>query len=198
MTGLVLASGSATRKALLDAAGVSVTAVRPLVDEGAVKKALRDAGVGAADAAVSLAESKALRVAADYPQALVIGSDQMLDCEGRWFDKPDSPAAARNQLLALRGRSHRLCTGVAVAAEGRIVWRHVEEATLTVRPFSDAFLDRYLEQAGSAVLGSVGAYQLEGLGAQLFERVSGDHFTILGLPLLPLLDCLRRLGALPT
>ncbi|HIJ63515.1 MAG TPA: septum formation protein Maf, partial [Rhodospirillaceae bacterium] len=122
---------------------------------------------------------------------------QTLDCEGRHFDKPNDHSAAKKQLLALRGRRHRLVTAVAAATAGDgVVWSHCEEAGLTMRPFSDAFAERYLAQAGDAVLSSVGAYQLEGLGAQLFSRVEGDFFAILGLPLLPLLDFLRHRGEL--
>ena len=122
----------------------------------------------------------------------------MLDCQGSWFDKPADGAAARRQLLALCGKAHRLHTGAAVARNGRMLWQHLDAAELTMRPFSEAFLDHYLARAGKAVLTSVGVYQLEGLGAQLFARVEGNHFTILGLPLLPLLAFLRDEGALET
>lgn len=196
MKPVILASGSPTRRALLEAAGVAVSTVAPAVDEAAIKESVRRQGGDADQAAKALAAAKAVAVAAAHPAALVIGADQMLDCGGDWFDKPADGQAARDQLIALRGRTHRLVTAAAVAEDGRIVWQHVAEATMTMRAFSDAFLDHYLARAGDAVRGSVGAYQLEGLGAQLFAQVSGDHFTILGLQLLPVLDCLRARGAL--
>ncbi len=198
MRTVVLASGSATRKALLAAAGVDLIQVSPQVDEAPIKVALRTQGADAPAAALALAEAKALEVGHNHGQALVIGADQMLDCEGRWFDKPRDRAAAQHQLQMLRGRRHRLSTAVVVATAGTVLWHHLDLATLTMRPFSDAFLGRYLDQAGTAVQSSVGAYQLEGLGAQLFSEVTGDHFAILGLPLLPLLDFLRRHGVVPS
>ena len=143
-----------------------------------------------------LAELKAVRVSTRRPGALVIGADQMLDCDGAWFDKPADRDAARAQLLALRHKTHRLTSSVVAVRDGRRVWHHTESAKLTMRNFSEGFLDRYLEQAGAAVLSSVGAYQLEGLGAQLFLQVEGDFFTILGLPLLALMDFLRENGEL--
>lgn len=154
-----------------------------------VKAALQ--GVAVEDVALALADSKARAVAARRPGALVIGADQILECEGRWFDKPSTVAEAARHLRALRGRTHRLICAVVVVRDGERLWRHVAEARLTMRRFSDRFLDDYLASGGPAVLESVGAYRLEGLGAQLFETIEGDYFTILGLPLLPLLDFLR-------
>ena len=189
---IVLASGSATRRQLLERAGLDFVVDTAPVDEAAVKRAFTDPTL----AAEALAELKAVRVSPRHPGALVIGADQMLDCDGAWFDKPEDAAAARRQLVRLRGHRHRLTSAVAVVKDGRCLWRHAEAAELAMRPFSDAFLDRYLAAAGPAVLGAVGAYHLEGLGAQLFSAVTGDYFTILGLPLLPLLGFLRDHGEL--
>ena len=131
-----------------------------------------------------------------HPGALVIGADQMLDCEGVWFDKPTGRDGAREQLKALRGRTHRLVSCAVIVRDGERIWHQIDRARLTMRNFSDAFLDEYLDSAGDDVLHSVGAYQLEGLGAQLFHRVDGDFFTILGLPLLPVLGFLRVHGVI--
>ncbi len=194
MTVVVLASSSETRKALLEAAGINAVQTAPRVDETAIKTALQAAAAAAPAAALALAEAKALDVGRRQGQALVIGADQMLDCEGRWFDKPSDRESAYRQLQYLRGRTHRLSTAVVVTVGGAVLWHHLAEATLTMRPFNDATLECYLDQAGSAALSSVGAYQLERLGAQLFSKVAGDHFAILGLPLLPLLEFLRSHG----
>ena len=193
---IVLASGSATRRIMLENAGVPLVVDTAPVDEAAVKDAMRAETDNAARVAEVLAELKATRVSARHPGALVVGADQMLECERRWFDKPADREAARAQLLALRDKSHRLVSSVVVVRDGRRLWHHTDSARLDMRRFSDHFLDQYLDRAGAAVLSSVGAYQLEGLGAQLFRAVEGDHFTILGLPLLPLLDFLRENGVL--
>jgi septum formation protein len=196
---MILASASAARRRLLEEAGVAVAveAAAAAVDETAVKLAVRAETNPPARAAEALAELKAMRVSARHPGAMVLGCDQMLDCDGRWFDKPSDLAEARAHLLALKGRRHRLTSAVAAVRDGRLLWHHTEVATLTMRNFSDAFLDGYLAAAGEAALGSVGAYQLEGLGAQLFVMVEGDFFTVLGLPLLAVLDFLRENGELP-
>ncbi|HEY4134752.1 MAG TPA: Maf family protein [Alphaproteobacteria bacterium] len=191
---LVLASASASRAGMLSRAGVAFTKDASSVDEDDVKQAMCAEGASVDDLAVTLAELKARQVGRRHPGALVVGSDQVLVCEDRWFDKPVDRAAARTQLLALRGKMHTLVSAVLVLRDGERLWHHIGRARLTVRPFTEAFLDDYLEAAGDAVLGSVGAYQLEGLGAQLFSRVDGDYFTILGMPLLPLLDFLRNHG----
>ncbi len=191
---LVLASGSRTRAAMLEQAGVSAILDKPLVDEDEVKAAGRAEGVPADAVAEALAELKTQRIARRHPGALVVGADQMLECEGRWFDKPADRAEARAQLLDLRGRTHRLVSCAVVVRDGERMWHKVDSARLTMRNFSESFLDDYLDRVGDEVLHSVGAYQLEGLGAQLFQRVEGDFFTILGLPLLPLLGFLRVHG----
>lgn len=191
---LVLASGSRTRAAMLERAGLSAVLDKPAVDEEEIKLAGRAEGVGADDVAETLAELKAQRITRRHPGALVIGADQMLECEGAWFDKPADLAGARDQLLALRGKTHELVSCAVVVRDGERLWHKVDRAKLTMRRFSEAFLDDYLDRAGDDVLHSVGAYHLEGLGAQLFQRVEGDFFTILGLPLLPLLGFLRVQG----
>lgn len=194
MSRVVLASSSRTRAEMLARAGVAVTCDPASVDEEEMKHACRAEGLPVEATAEALADLKARRVSARQTGALVIGADQMLECEGVWFDKPAGREQARAQLLALRGRSHRLISAAVVLRNGERLWHSVTSARLTVRSFSDAFVDSYLDAAGAAVLGSVGAYQVEGLGVQLFSRIEGDHFTILGLPLLPLLGFLREHG----
>jgi septum formation protein len=194
---IILASGSQTRLALLERAGLSVDVVAPSVDEQEMKASFQAEKAPAEACAEALAELKAMRISARYPGAIVIGADQMLDCNGVWFDKPADQAHARAHLQALRGKSHRLVTAAVVALNGSRIWHTIDTATLTMRPFTDAFLDDYLARVGPSVLSSVGAYHLEGLGAQLFSRVDGDFFTILGLPLLPLLGFLRDHGTVP-
>jgi septum formation protein len=194
---IVLASTSTIRRHLLRQAGLTFKTARPPVDEGEVKSSLRAAAATANFVAETLAERKAVGVAEILPAAFVIGVDQMLECENRWFDKPTDRAAAREQLQALRGKTHQVITAAALCAEGKLAWQYCETAELTMRDFSDRFLDRYLELVGEAALRSVGGYHLEGLGAQLFDRIKGDYFTILGLPMIPLLNALRQAGALP-
>jgi len=195
---IVLASGSATRAAMLRAAGLEVVVDPASVDEDEVKLSLKAAGARVEDVAEALAELKAQRISARRPGLLVVGADQMLECEGVWFDKPTGRDAAKAQLKALAGRTHRLVSCAVVCLDGARIWHRTDTARLTLRPLSDAFLDRYLDAAGEAVCTSVGAYQVEGLGAQLFARIEGAHATILGLPLLPLLDFLRTRGVLPS
>ena len=193
---LVLASGSATRRALMAAAGLEFEVRPAAVDEAEVKRGARAEGVPADDTAVLLAELKALRVARSVPEAIVIGADQLLVCEDRWFDKPATMSEARAQLQALRGRTHTLVTAVLCQRGGARLWTHVARPRMTMRAFSDAFLDAYLAREGAAVLSSVGGYRLEGLGVQLFDAVAGEHGAVLGLPMLPLLGFLRQTGAI--
>jgi septum formation protein len=178
---------------MLENAGLVFASQSPRVDEEAAKASLRAQGLKPRDQADALAELKALSVSRASPD-FVIGADQMLAIEGEVLDKPKDISEARSHLMKLRGRSHELLTAAVVAREGVIIWRHIDTPKLTMRRFSDEFLNEYLSRAGDATLRSVGAYQLEGLGAQLFERVEGDYFSVLGLPLLPLLAFLREHG----
>lgn len=192
---LILASKSAARRAVLDGAGVRYEARVAGVDEDAVKTSLLAEGAGPREIADALAELKAMRVSAGRPD-FVIGSDQTLDLDGQLYDKAESVDAARERLKLLRGRTHKLHSAVVVAKEGAPIWREIVTASLTMRDFSDAFLEEYLAQEGEHALGSVGCYRLEGPGAQLFSKIEGDYFAILGLPLMGLLDLLRRHGEL--
>ena len=193
---LVLASASSARRAVMEAAGLRFEALAAAVDEAAIKESARAEGIPAADAAMMLAEAKARRIVARRPEALVIGCDQILVLEDRWFDKPASPAEARAHLEALRGRTHRLVTAVLCWRGGQRVWQHVATPRLTMRPVSDAFLDAYLALEAEAVTSTVGAYRLEGPDIHLFDAVEGEQAAILGLPLLPLLGFLRQHGVL--
>lgn len=193
---VILASKSAARRAVLEGAGVPYEAVVAGVDEDAVKASLLAEGHGPREVADALAELKAIRVSRGR-EGFVIGADQTLDLDGRLYDKVPDVAAARERLRELRGRAHKLHSAVVVAKDGAPIWREMATSTLMMRDFSDDFLDRYLAAEGEAALGSVGCYRLEGPGAQLFARIEGDYFGILGLPLLGLLDLLRRHGELP-
>ena len=193
---LILASASPARARLLAAAGVQARVEPAEIDEIAVKRAFRAEGRLAVDCALALAEAKAGRIARNKHRTLVIGADQILVCADQWLDKPADLAAARAQLKTLRGCMHELVTAVCVVQQETRLWHIVSRARLTMRNFSDGFLDEYLAVEGTAILGSVGAYRLEGKGVQLFDRVEGDHFAILGMPLLELLAFLRNYGAL--
>jgi septum formation protein len=185
---------------MLEAAGLVFEAVVSNVDESRLKRSLEASGRASrpADMARALAAAKAEDVSRARPEALVIGGDQVLAFGRRTFEKPADMAAARRQLMELRGETHQLVSAVVLAEGGRTVWSHVETATLTMRPFTPGFLDAYLAKVGVDVCLSVGAYQLEGVGAQLFERIEGDYFTILGLPLIALLGELRAREVIAT
>lgn len=191
---LILASRSAARRAMLTGAGVVYAAVDAGVDEDAIKRTL--SGTAPAELALELASAKALAVSRQDPEAWVLGSDQTLEFEGGMISKAADLDQARERLVALRGATHHLNSGAALARNGSVVWSGVDTAWMSMRPFSDAFLDGYLQAEGSDLLGSVGCYRLEGLGSQLFDRVEGDYFTILGMPLWPVLAELRRAGVI--
>jgi septum formation protein len=189
---LVLASRSEIRRQILAAAAIPVEVRPAAIDE---RLAERDAGpASAAEVARLLAAAKAKAVSGTMPGRLILGADQTLGFDGRIFSKPADQAAARAQLGLLRGSTHELHSAIAVVRDRNILFEHVSSARLTMRPFSDAFLERYLDAVGPAALQSVGGYQLEAAGIHLFERIDGDHFAILGLPLLPVLDFLRTQG----
>jgi septum formation protein len=196
-SGLVLASASSIRQTLLRNAGIEFESDPANIDEGKLKIELKAQQAGAEMAAIELAAHKAQAVSARQPNKLVIGADQILDEHGTWFDKPTDMETAARQLERLAGRPHRLVNGITVVEDGVEVWRHADSVTMLMRPLSRNFIDDYLQRAGDAALKSVGGYQLEGFGAQLFERVDGDYFSVLGLPLLPLLAFLRRRGVIP-
>ena len=196
MSRLVLASKSPSRAALLAGAGLDFDTEPSLVDERAVEEPLLAAGEGPGAIALHLAEAKALDVAGRRPNDLVLGCDQTLGLGAERFVKPASVAEAREHLLRLRGRPHELHSALVLARGATVLWRHVSVARLTMRSFSDAFLDRYLAAVADEVTSTVGCYRLEGPGITLFEAIEGDYFTILGLPLLPLLAELRDLGVI--
>jgi septum formation protein len=192
---LVLASMSVMRRAILEAAAVPFEAIAPRVDEQAAKESLRAQGLGARDLADALAELKAMRISASRFGDIVLGCDQTLEIDnGTMLDKPGHDVAS--QLRLLSGRTHWLFSAVVAVENGHPVWRHVDTAKLTMRDLSDEFIENYVAREGDAVAGCVGAYRIEALGAQLFSRIEGSHFTVLGLPLLPLLDWLRVRGIL--
>lgn len=195
MTIVTLASQSAARAQLLAAAGVPFQTVTAGVDEDALKAGLLAEGVGPRDIADALAEAKAVKVSARRP-GLVIGADQTLDLNGVLYDKAKTAAEARERLLAMRGQTHKLHSAVVVAQDGQPIWREVSTASLRMRMFTDAFLEGYMRRQASVVLSSVGGYHLEGEGLQLFDRIDGDYFTILGLPMLGLIELLRQHGVL--
>lgn len=191
---IILASRSPSRQAILSNAGISFTVHVSNIDERAVEAPLLEAGFPADDIALLLAEAKAEKVSAEFPGAYVIGADQVLAFEDDRLVKPETMEDARRQLLRLRGRTHSLHSAVVVAHDGETRWHEISTAHMTMRNFGPEFVGRYLARAGEDVLTSVGAYRLEGLGVQLFDEIDGDYFTILGLPLLPLLSYLRAEG----
>ena len=195
---LVLASQAAVRASMLRAVGLSFSVEPARVDEGAVKDAMRTEDPEGRETARALASLKARRVSAGAPGAFVIGADQLLVCGDEWFDKPVDVEDARGQLKRLRGRRHTLVTAVCVVRDETEIWTDVACPQLTMRPFSDAFLERYLARAGDGILACVGGYEAEGLGAQLLAKIEGDWFAVLGLPLMPLLAFFREHGLVET
>jgi septum formation protein len=196
MSRVILASSSEGRRRLLAAAGVAFTQVKPDFDERAAEAPLVAANLRPDDIALALAAAKAETVSADHPDAIVIGADQTLEFEGERWNKPEDMEAARRQLLRLSGKTHTLHSALAIATAGDAFWTHVESVHLTMRPYGPQFVGRYLASVGPRALASVGAYEIEGEGIQLMERIQGDHFAIIGLPMLPLLKQLRDLGAI--
>lgn len=182
---------------MLRRAGLTVEIAPARIDEPALRAALVADGASPRDVADALAEHKALKTAGRHPEGLVLGCDQVLDLDGAALGKPEDRAAARRRLLALRGRMHRLWTAAVLYDRGRPVWRHLAEARLTMRPFSEDWLAGYLDAAGWALTGTSGGYAVEEMGVRLFERIEGDHFAILGLPLLEVLTALIRRGDIP-
>lgn len=193
---LILASQSPFRRTLMEHAGLKFRAIAADIDERAIEAELERLSPSPSDTALHLAEAKAQAVSAANPDCLVIGSDQTLSLGARIFHKPADLEAAKAHLAALSGKTHALNSAVVIVADGEVRWRHVSTARLTMRPLTSAFIDRHLARVGDRVLGSVGAYQLEGEGIQLFEAIDGDYFTIIGLPMLPLLAQLREMGAI--
>jgi|TARA_B100000315_G_scaffold139163_1_gene128249 septum formation protein len=191
---LILASASKVRARLLEGARVPFTIHPADVNEDRIKQAQK--GENTDTIALRLAEAKARAIAKEHADKMIIGADQILACDGRLFDKPKDRAEAEGHLRTLRGRTHRLITACAVVHGEDLLWQSCAEARLTMRDFSDAFIGSYLDDVGDDALASVGAYRLEDMGAQLFSKIEGDYFTILGLPLLPLLDFLRARGVL--
>lgn len=193
---IILASGSPFRKKMLEDAGISFEVARPEIDERAVESAVEGSGLTPGDLASILAEAKALDVSQRAPGQYVIGTDQTLSLGDEVLHKPKDMEEARRRLLALSGKTHQLNSAVVIVRDGDVVWRHVSVAHLTMRELDPGFIGRHLSSVGEIALSSVGAYQIEGKGIQLFERVDGDHFTIVGMPLIPLLAKLRELGAI--
>ena len=193
---IILASGSRFRKAMLEAAGVDIDVVPASIDERAVEKTLAGTGASPEDVAQVLAEAKAIDVSEKNPGRLVLGCDQTLSLGDELFHKPADMEEARRHLLKLSGRTHQLNSAAVLARNGETLWRDVGIARMTMRKLEPGFIGRHLARVGPMALNSVGAYQIEGEGIQLFEKIQGDHFTIVGLPLLPLLKELRDLGAI--
>jgi len=191
---LVLASSSKARARILMSAGLTYVVEPADLDENPIKKLEAEKGSTAEQVSQVLALAKAHSISQRHPGSVVIGCDQMLDCEGVWYDKPATDAVVAEQLKSLRGKSHKLISAVSVVRDGKELWNFVGVTRLTMRDFSDSFLDDYIDKVGRLVKGSVGAYHFEGLGIQLFEKIEGDYFTVLGLPLLPLLEFLRSEG----
>ena len=194
---LVLASGSQTRAELLRNAGLAIAVESPRVDEDAIKAGLQEEGASPRDIADTLAEAKAQKVARKHPETLVLGCDQVLDFDRRILSKPETRDDARAQIEMLRGQTHRLLSAAVLYHEGRPIWRHVGTARLTMREVSDGYMAGYLDRNWPDIATSVGGYKLESEGVRLFSKIEGDHFTILGLPLLELLSFLSIRGSIP-
>ena len=188
---LILASSSAARRSLLERARVPFQVVAPNVDEAIIKADCEAQRLSPIETAMFLARAKADDVGKNHPDALVLGADQILTCENVWFDKPVGVEGLRVQLTRLSGRAHKLVNAAAVVQGGMVVWQYQDIITMVMRLLSDAFIEAYINEVGEMACQSVGGYQLEGMGAQIFERVDGDMFSILGLPLLPLLELFR-------
>jgi septum formation protein len=193
---LILASGSPFRKAMLENAGITVEAIPADLDERALEAPLAESGASPEEVALVLAEAKAVAVSEEHPGRLVLGCDQTLSLGDEVFHKPADMEGARRHLLKLSGQTHQLNSAVVLVRDGATLWRHVAVASLTMRELDPGFIGRHLARVGNKALSSVGAYQIEGEGIQLFDKVEGDHFTIVGLPLLPVLAELRELGAI--
>lgn len=193
---IILASGSKARLQLLQNAGINVRAAASGVDENALKRRGKATGKSVGKTALTLARAKAEKISAQFPGTLIIGADQMLECKKRWLDKAGNAKEARAQLAFLSGKTHRLVTATVLMRGKKIIWENVSEVKLTVRKLSRNFIKGYVRKLGKQVLAGVGCYQLEGLGSQLFQRIDGDYFMILGLNLLPLMAALRAQGAL--
>ena len=195
---IILASASVARAGLLRAAGIDFIAEPAAIDESRLKRKAREAGDSAIGCALALATEKACTVSRRHPKALVIGADQILAAGTEWFDKPADLGEAAAHLRALRGRGHELATAACVAGGGETLWGATSAPEMHMRWFSDAFIEAYIAAEGEALLGSVGSYRLEGRGVQLFSRIKGDHFVVLGLPLIELLGFLRERGVILT
>ena len=193
---VVLASTSAARRTILEHAGLAVQIVPPQIDEKEIKRSIQKNGLDVTTLAVTLAEKKAQSVTRRHAGVLVIGADQVLECGGEVFDKPYDLNTARTQLHTLSARRHELVSAVCIIQDGELLWQTVDKARLWMRPLGEEFVESYLRAAGNTALAGPGGYRVERLGVQLFQRIEGNHFTILGLPLLPLLDYLRTCGVL--
>lgn len=191
---LILASASPIRRQLLERALVPVTVKAAAIDEAEIKRNFRAQDISPGECARHLATLKARRVSGCHPDAIVLGCDQLLDCSGVWFDKPMSRDRTRDQLRILSGKTHRLSTAAVAVQAGEVVWQTIDYAELTMRVLTEEWLDKYLEQAEPDCFQCVGGYQVEAMGIQLFDRIDGDYFTILGLPLLPVLAFIREQG----